>query len=128
VTGSPPGTGLWPRAGVHRVLGPAGPVAAELATRGWDVAVVPPATDDDALWDGLVAALDLPGWFGRNLDALDEVLRDRAEPTALVLGAWSVYARARPERWRTLLHLLRDWSSPDPTRTAGPARVVLLTD
>ena len=127
MTGPPP-TDRWPSAGVHRVLGPSGPVAAELAGRGWDVAVVPGAADDDALWDGLVDALGLPGWFGRNLDALDEVLRDRVSPTALVLVGWSVYARARPERWRTLLHLLQDWASPDPTRTSGPARVVLLSD
>ncbi|GAA3561849.1 hypothetical protein GCM10022197_16850 [Microlunatus spumicola] len=122
------GPDLWPRDGVHRVLGPAGPVAAELGRRGWGVAVVPGATDDDALFDGLAAALDLPGWFGRNLDALDEVLRDRTVPTALVLGEWSTYARARPERWRMLLHLLRDWASAGPTRPAAPARVVLLTD
>ena len=66
--------------GVHRVLGPAGPVAAELAHRGWDVALVPAAETDADLWDGFAGALDLPGWFGRNLDALDEVLRDRVRP------------------------------------------------
>lgn len=113
----------WPASGVHRVPGAAGPIAAELARRGWDVAVVPASTTDDGLWDGFVAALDLPGWFGRNLDALDEVLRDLPRPTALVLAGWSAYARARPERWERLLPVLRDRN-----RDSGPALLVLLAD
>jgi len=128
MTGPGADRGSWPRDGVHRVPGAAGPVAAELADRGWDVAVVPGAADDDALWDGLASALGLPGWFGRNLDALDEVLRDHVGPTALVLARWRVYARARPERFAVLLHLLRDWATPDPARPSDPARLVLLTD
>ena len=117
------GREAWPRDGVHRVLGTAEAVSAELARRGWEVAVVPPGTSDDALWDGLVAALGLPAWFGRNLDALDEALGDRVEPTALVLSGWSAYARARPERWVGLLDVLRDRAdNPDPPL------VVLLAD
>lgn len=113
----------WPAGGVHRVPGAAGPVAAELARRGWDVAVVPASTTDDGVWDGFVAALHLPGWFGRNLDALDEVLGDLPRPTALVLAGWSAYARARPERWERLLPVLRDRD-----RDSGPALLVLLVD
>lgn len=117
------GRDAWPSAGVHRVLGTASSVGAELERRGWDVAVVPPATTDDALWDGLVAGLGLPSWFGRNLDALDEALGDRTAATALVLGRWSAYARARPERWAGLLDVLRD-RADDP----DPPLVVLLAD
>ena len=120
-SGDPP-TG-WPQRGVHRVLGPAAAVAAELAGRGWVVALVPAATDDEALWDGLVDALGLPEWFGRNLDALDEALSELAAPTALVLAAWSTYARARPERWERLLHVLRERAGRH-----GVACVVLLAD
>jgi RNAse (barnase) inhibitor barstar len=87
------------------------------------VALVPGSTTDGALWDGLVDALGLPGWFGRNLDALDEALSDLAAPTALVLAAWSTYARARPERWERLLHVLRERADRD-----GAPFVVLLTD
>ena len=117
------GRGAWPRDGVHRVLGTAAAVGAELARRGWDVAAVPPATSDDALWQGLAAALGLPAWFGRNLDALDEALGDRTRPTALVLAGWSAYARARPERWAGLLDVLCDRADD-----ADPRLVVLLTD
>jgi RNAse (barnase) inhibitor barstar len=120
VTSGPPG---WPVGGVHRVLGPAASVAAELAGRGWDVAVVPASTTDDALWDGLVDALRLPDWFGRNLDALDEAFSDLRRPTALVFAGWTVYARARPERWHRLLHVLQDWACHPDSRI-----VVLLTD
>lgn len=113
----------WPRRGVHRVLGPAVSVAAELADRGWVVALVPASPTDEALWNGLVVALGLPGWFGRNLDALDEALADLAAPTALVLTAWSTYARARPERWERLLDVLRERADG-----GGRAFVVLLVD
>lgn len=117
------GLAAWPSHGVHRVLGPAGSVAAELTGRGWDVAVLPASTSDGELWDGLVAALGLPDWFGRNLDALDEALNDLARPTALVLATWTAYARARPERWAGLLHVLQDRADrPDPPL------VVLLAD
>ena len=117
------GREAWPRDGVHRVLGNARAVAAELERRGWAVVVVPPVTTDDALWDEMGAALGLPAWFGRNLDALDEALGDRATPTALVLAGWSDYARARPERWNRLLEVFRERADhPDPPL------VVLLAD
>jgi RNAse (barnase) inhibitor barstar len=113
----------WPARGVHRVLAPSGPVAAELAGRGWEVGVVPASTTDAELWDGLVAALGLPDWFGRNLDALDEALADLVRPTALVLAGWTAYATARPERWRRLLHVLEAVAD-----RPEPPLVVLLTD
>jgi RNAse (barnase) inhibitor barstar len=117
------GPATWPHHGVHRVLGAAGTVAAEMADRGWDVALVPPSTTDDALWDGLVAALRLPGWFGRNLDALDEALGDLVRPTALVLARWTAYARARPGRWGRLLRVLEARAG-----SADTLLVVLLAD
>jgi len=120
---SPTGSGAWPRGGVHRVPGPADAVAAELAVRGWRVGLVPPATTDDGLWDGLARALGLPGWFGRNLDALDEVLGDLADPTAVVLVGWTAYARAQPERWAGLLRVLGERADVGATPF-----VVLLTD
>jgi RNAse (barnase) inhibitor barstar len=113
----------WPRRGVHRVLGPSSTVAAEMAGRGWHVALVPPTSSDGGLWDGLVGALGLPDWFGRNLDALDEALGDLGRPTALVLAGWTAYARARPDRWSRLLPVLTQRA-----RDADPPLVVLLAD
>ena len=117
------GLTAWPTGGVQRVLGPAASVVTEMTGRGWAVAVVPPATTDPGLWDGLVEALGLPDWFGRNLDALDEALGELAAPTALVLAGWTAYARVRPERWERLLHVLRDRAHQPP-----PPLVVLLVD
>ncbi|SEQ62127.1 barstar family protein [Microlunatus flavus] len=108
--------------GVRRVLGPAGPVVDALAADGWAVALVPGARSDHAWWDGLVGALGLPDWFGRNLDALDEVLGDLDRPTALVLASWWAYATARPERWERLLGLLTERSAEPPPL------LVVLTD
>lgn len=120
MSGTPEG---WPTGGVHRVVGPADRVAAELADRGWDVALVPPARAEDALWDGFVEALGLPGWFGRNLDALEEALRDLTRPTALVLARWSVFARTHPERWARFLAVLRQRAVED-----GSPFLVVLAD
>lgn len=117
------GLTTWPSGGVHRLPGPATSVATELGRRGWAVVVVPAATTDEAWWDGLVDALGLPAWFGRNFDALDEALGDLGAATALVLAGWTAYARARPERWERLLRLLRERAAePDPRL------VVLLVD
>ncbi len=100
--------------GLRRVLGPGREVADELAAAGWAVALVPRAGGDDALWDGLAAELALPGWSGRNLDALEELLRDLERPTALVLASWWAYATARPERCAALLELLAERSAQEP--------------
>ena len=99
---------------MRRVLGPADEVAGLLAEEGWVVGVVPRASGDAELWDGLASALALPGWFGRNLDALDEVLHDLERPTALVLAAWWAYATARPERWAALLEVLVERAAQEP--------------
>ncbi|MFR0353902.1 barstar family protein [Streptomyces sediminimaris] len=66
-------------------------------------------TDKAGLMDRCARALRLPGWFGRNWDALSDSLRDRTvwpEDAAergllLVVRGWRPYATARPEEWRT---------------------------
>lgn len=100
--------------GVHRVLGDPDAVAAALDETGWRVAVAAPAARTRELYDALSVALPLPDWFGRNLDALAEVLRDLDRPTALVLRSWTTYARARPERWAAVLTVLRERTRSDP--------------
>lgn len=52
------------------LLGPVAPTPDMLRV------LVAPARTLDALYDQLEAELALPGWFGRNLDALADVLSD----------------------------------------------------
>lgn len=46
------------------------------------------------LHEGLAAALALPEHYGRNLDALNDCLRDLTTPTVLLWDGWSPLARA----------------------------------
>ena len=65
-------------------------------------------TDKAALMDRCAEALRLPGWFGRNWDALADSLSDRtvwprdARERGLwvVVRNWRSYAEERPEEWR----------------------------
>ena len=63
--------------------------------------------DKAAFMERVVRALDLPGWFGRNWDALSDSLTDLSvwpETAAgkgllVVVTGWRGYATARPEEW-----------------------------
>ncbi|MEU3843511.1 barstar family protein [Streptomyces sp. NPDC028635] len=63
-------------------------------------------TDKAALMDRCARDLRLPDWFGRNWDALADVLSDPglwpgdAEPLVVVRN-WRPYAQARPDEWDT---------------------------
>ncbi|MFF1723463.1 barstar family protein [Streptomyces sviceus] len=66
-------------------------------------------TDKAGLMDRCARDLRLPDWFGRNWDALADVLSDpglwsgeqRAEETVVVVRHWDRYAEARPDEWAT---------------------------
>ncbi|MEW2254181.1 barstar family protein [Streptomyces sp. NPDC047869] len=66
-------------------------------------------TDKAGLMDRTARALALPGWFGRNWDALAESLSDLSvwpegaggRGLLLVVRDWQAYAKARPEEWET---------------------------
>ncbi|MGW9027288.1 barstar family protein [Streptomyces sp. NPDC055722] len=63
--------------------------------------------DKAAFMEQVVRALELPGWFGRNWDALSDSLTDlsvwpeaAADRGLLILvTGWRGYATARPEDW-----------------------------
>ncbi|MEV0978453.1 barstar family protein [Streptomyces sp. NPDC049915] len=63
-------------------------------------------TDKAALMDRCARDLPLPDYFGRNWDALADVLSDPdvwskdAEPLVVVRN-WRAYAEARPDEWET---------------------------
>jgi RNAse (barnase) inhibitor barstar len=94
--------------GIYRVLGPAEGIAPVLQDVGWRPVLLDPSTSTAEFYDHLAGALPLPDWFGRNLDALWDVLTDLSGPTALVLTDWTRLARARPERWTSIMATLTD--------------------
>jgi hypothetical protein len=69
--------------------------------------------DKAGLMDRCVRDLRLPDWFGRNWDALADVLSDPdlwseggsedavEEETVVVVRNWDRYAGARPDEWAT---------------------------
>jgi RNAse (barnase) inhibitor barstar len=107
------GPGGWP-AGVQRVVGDPAEVAGTLRASGWRVGVAAPSRRTSEFYASVADALAWPPWFGGNLDALWDALTDLVEPTALVLADWTVFARARPERWSRILAVLDERAAIAP--------------
>lgn len=111
-----------------RVDTPAAEVAVEARLRGATVGLVGPAGEQGALLAGIARALRFPGWFGRNLDALEECLRDlswlAAGEVVLVWQGDAVLRHRDPTAHRVLLELLAD-AVADTAGSARPLRVVL---
>ncbi|OIK00584.1 barstar family protein [Streptomyces colonosanans] len=67
------------------------------------------ACDKAAFMERIVRALELPDWFGRNWDALADLLADHTmwpgdaaeKGLLLVVRGWQPYAKARPGEWET---------------------------
>lgn len=83
-----------------------GPLAVVCRSAGWQVTELDltGVLDKGAFMSRCIRALDLPEWFGRNWDALGDLLGDPdwgpASPGRLiVVTGWRPYARARPEEW-----------------------------
>lgn len=76
-------------------------------------------TDKAALMDRCARDLELPGYFGRNWDALADVLSDPGlwpEPAdgqgpLVVVRNWRPYAEARPDEWETAQEVFAQASS-----------------
>ncbi|MFE6335604.1 barstar family protein [Streptomyces sp. NPDC057798] len=62
-------------------------------------------TDKAGLMDRCLRDLGLPEYFGRNWDALADVLSDPGlwpeGPAVIVVRNWEPYAGARPAEWET---------------------------
>ncbi|QNP73858.1 barstar family protein [Streptomyces roseirectus] len=69
-------------------------------------------TDRPGLMDRFADGLNLPDWFGRNWDALADVLRDVPEGRRVVVRDWRAYAKARPEEWEIALDVLQEADLP----------------
>ncbi|MGH3497524.1 MAG: barstar family protein [Nocardioidaceae bacterium] len=97
---TPPGAYRW-HSHAHTV-----DVRHAAGVAGWSFAVVDTSSSDDvdSGWDALARALQLPDWFGRNLDALNDVLASTGEsalipldrPILLWWEGWSSLAQAEP--------------------------------
>jgi RNAse (barnase) inhibitor barstar len=94
--------------GVYRVVGPADAMVPVLEEAGWRPVVLAPSASIGEFYDHLAGALELPDWFGRNLDALWDMLTDLPAPTALVLTDWTRLPRARPKRWPSIMATLTE--------------------
>lgn len=89
-------------------------IGGEARSAGWVVRELDTrqVRDSAELYDQIASAWDLPSWFGRNLDALWDVLGDLAVSPLLVV--WTGYgdlADVDPELAQTVLELLRDAST-----------------
>ncbi len=89
-------------------------IVAEGRSAGWAVRELDTrqVRDSAELYDQIASVWDLPDWFGRNLDALWDVLGDLAASPLLVI--WTGYrelADVDPDLAQTVLELLRDAST-----------------
>ena len=100
--------------GIYRVRESVPMIMTAATDAGWSAAVVEPAERTAELYDHLALALDLPSWFGRNLDALWDVVTDLDRPTVLIMEDWTRYARARPGRWQLIMELFAERCTRTP--------------
>lgn len=97
-----------PSAGVLTTsVRPAADLAAQLADHGWHVAIVSGAPTLTEALRAIGVALDFPSYYGRNLDALNDCLRDLDRPTALLWAGWEPFAVQHAGDWARLLSVLR---------------------
>lgn len=59
-------------------------------------------------------ALAFPAYYGRNLDALHDCLRDVAVPTVLLWDGWGPLAREEPGAFGAVLSVLRERAAVRP--------------
>lgn len=96
----------------------------QLGQRGWHVGVVSGGTSLREALDALGAALGFPDYYGRNLDALEDCLRDVEGPTALLWAGWEPFAVHAPDAWAALQAVLKRRVESD----LGPFTVVFCVD
>ncbi len=88
-------------------------VVAALADSGWNVAQVE-ATTLAAFHHDISRALKLESWYGKNLDALLDVLRDCDSKTSLVWAGSAKLKRHAPHDFARLYEVLEQRCGEDP--------------
>jgi RNAse (barnase) inhibitor barstar len=99
-------------AGVMPVVGPVDVVELEARcdARGRPMVLLDTGrvADKEGFMDAVSAALNLPGWFGRNWDALADCLGDVPTSTVLVWDGWTDMARIAPRETEVAIEVLAD--------------------
>jgi len=110
-----------------------GPLAQVCRAAGWQVSALDltGVADKAGFMEACVRALDLPEWFGRNWDALADLLGDPdwgpASPGRLLLvSGWRGYAKARPDEWEVAQEVLESASGHYEEHDATLAVVLAL--
>lgn len=99
---------MTPVAGVHRWDGTPQALAADLRDGDWAYAHLDGAgagTRREVLV-ALGEALGFPGWYGANLDALWDCLRDLVDPVVLVWDDWATAAGSDPDGFASVVRVL----------------------
>ncbi len=96
---------------VWRGVDPDRDLLGEIHNSGWSAWRLDTSAVSDAagLYDAIAETWGLPEWFGRNLDALWDVLAERTQaPAVLVWEGAEAFATHDPDLAVVLLGLLRD--------------------
>lgn len=83
---------------------------------GWTCGVVDGWTHQDkaGLLAEVAATLEFPAWFGHNLDALADCLRDLIEPTILLWDGWGPLAREDEHAFEAALEVFTERAGQTP--------------
>lgn len=101
------------RHGVFHVADATG-IDKRAADEGWNVVVLDTSAvvDKPGFMDVVADVFDLPAWFSRNWDALDECLRalDLDDPEGLLVlwDGWASFAEADPDAFETAVEVFQD--------------------
>ncbi len=85
----------------------------QLTAAGWSVATLEPFGDRAGFYAEIAAKLGFPNYFGRNLDALWDCLRDVREPTTVIIP-WQRFAVEDQNSADRLLAVLTERANVDP--------------
>lgn len=112
-----------------RDVGPVDAAAARWAGSGAvTVGVVEDASDKAAILAGIGRALSFPGYYGQNLDALDECVSDLSwlpEGSVVLVWADTPLLRSDPATHRDVVSILAD-AVAEHTNGSRPLQVVLV--
>ena len=67
-------------------------------------------TDREAIHDHLAKQLELPDYYGRNLDALYDILTDRCEPMTVIV----THKNCLSDYGLRVMHTLQDAANTNP--------------